>query len=116
MVQETSQQPETVQGNLKLLAVNGSVISADLRLGQAILDATADFHLEDEKKIREQYAGKNLSDDCVMDVSYLRTRSRWSPELEARLVESHLAGKVVMICDWPDHEDKNYNPFTGEPL
>lgn len=61
-----------------------------------------------------QYPG--LKDGGAADVVYLRTRSRHTPELEARLVASHLAGKTININDWPYHEDGNYDPFTGEPL
>lgn len=99
--------------NFNLLQINKE---QDLlvKLGQAFMDATADFHNKECDEILKQYPG--LSQGGAMDVSYLRTRSRHSPELEKRLVKEHMEGKTIMIYDWPDHSDKNYDPFTGKPL
>jgi hypothetical protein len=92
--------------NLKRLALDA--------VGQRFMDATADFHDKEILEIKSQYPG--LSHNGAMDVSYLRTRSRHSEALEKRLVASHMEGKVVMICDWPSHEDRNYDPMSGKPL
>ncbi len=62
--------------------------------------------------VMAQYQG--LSQSGAANVVYLRTRSRHTPELELRLVASHMAGKTININDWPAHEDGNYDPFTGE--
>jgi len=35
------------------------------------------------------------------NVWYLRTRSRWTPELEDRLIAELKAGKQINICEWP---------------
>lgn len=87
---------------------------AELDYLQKAGDAMAQ-HINDEvQEVVKQYPG--LTDGGAADVVYLRTRSRHRPELEARLVKSHLAGKVININDWPYHEDNNTDPFTGEPL
>lgn len=98
---------------LTLKTTDGKLSTEQLDIAQQFMDLTAKHHVQEEQKIVEQY---KCSDACAMDVSYLRTRSRWSPELEARLVKEHSEGKKIMICDWPDHVDGNYDPYTGVPL
>ena len=35
-----------------------------------------------------------VSPECVLDVEYLRTRNRWTQELQFELIALHKAGKV----------------------
>lgn len=86
--------------------------SEGMKAMQKLFDLTTSHHNQEIA----QLVATGLSEGCAADVSYLRTRSRWTPELERRLIESHKAGRTVMICDWPYHEDGNYDPYTGEPL
>lgn len=98
----------------KTLQPGQTLTTEELDIIQKFGDATAEFHIKETEEIMRQYPG--LSEGGAMDVSYLRTRSRHTRKLEARLVQEHLAGKTVMISDWPDHADGNYDPYSGEPL
>lgn len=42
----------------------------------------------------------NVSEACAMDVFYLRTRSRHTPELEQHLIELHAQGTPPNMCDF----------------
>ncbi len=44
----------------------------------------------------------HVSMSCASDVWYLRTRSRWSSELELRLIQEHVEGKKINIFEWPE--------------
>lgn len=83
-------------------------------LAQSVMDKTIDFHEKDVQEILALYRG--ISEGAAYDISYLRTRSRWSTTLERRLVKRHRLGLPVMISDWPGHEDGKYDPYTGNPL
>ena len=41
-----------------------------------------------------------VSPQCAYDVSYLRTRHRWSEELEKDLIKAHADGVEVNVCDF----------------
>jgi hypothetical protein len=99
---------------MSVIQFNGNLGVEQLDFLQKAGDSRAQ-HINDEtQEVINQYPG--LIDGGAADVVYLRTRSRHTPELEARLVASHLAGKVININDWPYHEDNNTDPFTGAPL
>jgi hypothetical protein len=99
---------------MSVIQFSGELTQAQLDCLQKAGDAMA-LHINNEIEATVlQYPG--LADGGAADVVYLRTRSRHTPELEARLVKSHLEGKIVNINDWPNHEDNNTDPFTGEPL
>lgn len=51
------------------------------------------------EKLMEELGG--VSAFCAMDVAYLRTRSRWTQELEERLIQEHKEGKKININEWP---------------
>ena len=59
----------------------------------AMQDATIEYInlLSDELKI---------STGCASDVYYLRTRSRWTPELEAELIRLHAARTPPNMCEF----------------
>lgn len=43
-----------------------------------------------------------ISEDCALDIQYLRTRSRWTQEAEDELVRMDKAGEErPNIYDWP---------------
>ena len=66
---------------------------------QQFFNATAEFHSDEIAKLIAENPG--MSQACAADVSYLRTRSRHTPELEKRLIAEHASGKKINICDWP---------------
>lgn len=43
----------------------------------------------------------NISYDAASDVMHLRSRSKWTPELEQQLLTEHKAGKTINIMEWP---------------
>lgn len=66
---------------------------------QAAMDAEAEYF---NSQIEELMNTLNCSFACAADVVYLRTRSRWSEELERRLIQEHQEGRTINICDWPN--------------
>lgn len=42
----------------------------------------------------------NVSESCAADVYYLRSRSRWTQELEDKLIELHRKGTPPNICEF----------------
>lgn len=42
----------------------------------------------------------NASEECAMDVFYLRTRSRWTQELENELIQLHKSGVRPNMCEF----------------
>ncbi len=95
------------------ISIAGPVNQQQTQVMQSFMNATAAFHNDEVERLQREL---NISAQCAMDVSYLRTRSRHTPELEKRLIAEHREGKVILVCDWPKHSDNNYNPFTGEAL
>lgn len=65
---------------------------------QQIMDASAEAYNKEIEKVMKEF---DLVPFAAMDVVYLRTRSRWTPELEKRLIQEHREGKKINICDWP---------------
>ena len=51
-----------------------------------------------------------VSEECVSDVEYLRSRNRWSEELELELIALHKAGNP------PNVNDFGCTPETGKAL
>jgi len=52
---------------------------------------------EVEKYIKSLATELDVSYGCACDVYYLRSRSRWTQELEDGLIESHKNGEVIDI-------------------
>lgn len=42
----------------------------------------------------------DVDESCAADVWYLRTRSRWTRELEAELIRLHRAGTPPNVCEF----------------
>lgn len=99
---------------MALIRINGPLTDSQKELLQEVSNSMAAHFESQTDSVLKQYP--DLSSGAAADVAYLRTRSRHTPELEARLVASHRAGKTININDWPYHEDGNYDPFTGAPL
>lgn len=51
-----------------------------------------------------------VSNDIAADVVYLRTRSRWTPELEVELIRRRQTGESINMCDF------GCTPETGQRL
>ena len=64
---------------------------------QAIMDAYYDSMVKSIKSLATEL---DVSEECACDVLYLRSRSRWSPELEQRLIDMHREGNPPNICDF----------------
>lgn len=58
------------------------------------------YHDELNRYICDLARTLNVPEACAMDVWYLRTRSRWTPELEDRLIQLHLKGEPPNVCDF----------------
>lgn len=53
------------------------------------------------KYIKKLAKDLKITEHCAQDVWYLRTRSRWTQELEKELIRLHRAGTPPNIFDWP---------------
>lgn len=52
------------------------------------------------KYIQELAKTLKVSEDCALDVWYLRSRSRWTRELEDELIQLHKEGKAPNMCEF----------------
>ena len=59
-----------------------------------------DIQDETNKYIENLAKELNISVACAMDVWYLRTRSRHTPELEKKLIQLHKDGTPPNICEF----------------
>jgi hypothetical protein len=64
---------------------------------QDFMDAVAEEH---EREVDRVMRDLDVSEGCVSDVVYLRTRSRHTPELEQRLIELYRAGTPPNIMEF----------------
>ena len=64
---------------------------------QEVMDTYHDQLIEEMQKLAGEL---NISSSCAADVFYLRTRSRWTPKLEAELIRLHREGNPPNICDF----------------
>lgn len=65
---------------------------------QKLLDCEQEHYKQEIQRVEKELS---VSTFCAMDIVYLRTRSRWTPELEKLLIEEHREGKQINICEWP---------------
>jgi hypothetical protein len=70
---------------------------ADMDEFQAVMDDVQDEYI---KMVEEWSESNGVSADCALDVFYLRTRSRWTQELEDELIRLHKAGTPPNVCDF----------------
>lgn len=54
----------------------------------------------DEEEVAALAQELQVSESCALDVLYLRTRSRWSEELEDELITLHRAGNPPNVNDF----------------
>lgn len=64
-------------------------------------DAMDALHEATKKYIRKLALELEVGEECASDVWYLRTRSRWSEELEAKLIQLHRDGNPPNVFEWP---------------
>jgi len=85
--------------DLKIVSTEIPVNDADkMAAFQQAMDSLAE---QTDKYIQKLAKKLNISRDCAQDVWYLRTRSRWTQDLEKELIRLHRAGKPPNIFDWP---------------
>ena len=96
------------------LSVQENLSAEQYDLINAFANATMEFHEDEVKQLMKD--DPLMTRACALDISYLRTRSRWTADLEKRLYKEHQQGKTINISDWPNHSNKGYDPFTGKPL
>lgn len=54
-----------------------------------------------EEKVKDVMTELEVDQFCAVDVVYLRSRSRWTPQLEEELVQLHRRGIRPNIFEWP---------------
>lgn len=52
--------------------------------------------LNEENTVKDQY---QVNDETAASIVYLRSRSRWSPEKEAELVDRYREGRPIPLAD-----------------
>lgn len=52
--------------------------------------------LNEESTVKDQY---QVNDETAASIVYLRSRSRWSPEKEAELVQRYRQGSPISLAD-----------------
>jgi hypothetical protein len=88
--------------DLRTFSVNIPVDDTDaMKDFQAAMDEVADAW---NREVEKFAAENNVTWKCASDVMYLRTRSRWTQELEDRLMQLYKDGKEVNIFEWPEEE------------
>lgn len=90
---------------MAILEIKGPLTTEMMDILQQFGNATAEFHSDEVSQLMAQHPG--MTEACAMDVSYLRTRSRHTPELEARLIAEHKAGNKINISDWPPEPESH---------
>jgi len=65
---------------------------------QEAMNTLQDAHVEYEKKLMIEL---NISHSCASDITYLRSRSRWTQELENKLIQLHNEENPPNIFAWP---------------
>lgn len=66
---------------------------------QEMMDAQAEAYNQEVLKISDELG---VDDLWALDILYLRTRSRWTQELENKLVQMAKDGEQhPNMCDWP---------------
>lgn len=78
--------------------ISGDLTETQTQAFQYMMDVMAEQQL---KEIEQVMLENNCSEFCAMDIVYLRTRSRYTPELEQELVRLHQIGQAPNICEWP---------------
>ena len=63
----------------------------------------------DEEIIADTAEQMGLTKECVTDMVYLRTRQRWTPELEAELIRLHQAGTPPNMMEFGVTEETQQN-------
>ena len=71
--------------------------SGRMKQFQAFMDEANDAMI---KYIQELAKELGVSEACAQDVYYLRSRSRWTKELEQTLIQLHAQGKPPNMCDF----------------
>ena len=64
---------------------------------QKVMDA---IHEDTNDYIQQMAKEMNISQACAMDVWYLRSRSRHTPELEAELIRLHSIGNPPNVMEF----------------
>jgi hypothetical protein len=70
---------------------------------QKFMDELTNIQTEEIKALASELG---VSNACAADVSYLRSRSRWTIELEKELIRLHITGEVPNMCEF-GHPSKN---------
>ena len=78
-----------VRGNVMVTKVD---MDGDVDALNEMMNATQDAWAEEIKQIAKDFG---ISESTAGDVWYLRTRSRWTQDLENQLVEAYHAGKPI---------------------
>jgi hypothetical protein len=75
-------------------------MSFKIEFNKATVDLFQEFidaFIQEAKNISEQLG---VSESCGIDILYLRGRSRWTQELEDRLIELYKQGSPPNICEF----------------
>lgn len=73
-----------------------------IKMVQHFLNKQQDEYVKQEQEIQDTL---NVSEPYALAIWYLRTRSRWTQELEDKLIQMHNDGeKCPNMNEWPPRE------------
>lgn len=72
-------------------------------------DSTASMYASIESEIMDLAKDLSISMQAASDVHYLRTRNRWTQELEDELIAKHKAGESINIFNFGVTEETQRN-------
>ena len=81
-----------------VIATNGPLTSEKMEVIQEFSDQSFDDWNSNLDSLMKEF---NLSRGGASDVLYLRSRSRWTPELEKELISIYQRGDSVNVFEWP---------------
>lgn len=74
------------------LYFNGKLVSEEEF--EQMLNDSQEYMIEREQEIKEKFG---VSENTASAILYLRSRSRWTPEKEAELIERDKAGNPISL-------------------
>lgn len=96
-----------VRGDVGAMSITGNAFKEDWDKFNEIANAWQDATVEYEKQLAKKLG---VSETCVGMICYIRTRSRYTPEMEQRLIDMDKKGEAIPVNDilsgeWYDGEE-----------
>ncbi len=80
-----------------VLEINGPLTDTGMGFCQEVMDEMNNHLMKEIDRVSVEL---NIDTKAASDVVYLRTRSRWTQELENRLIAEHKNGRPVNVMEF----------------